>query len=300
MCYASVYIITYNNLPLHQQLKHCSMEQSSNANKDDFEWIHKIKFLKKKTKFSVEGNLNMNSGIATQLNARSALENNTEEGTEDEHKKSKRLKFKSPLSDRVGEVARKEKTNVRFEVTSEDLQSKVNPKMRREVENCKPTRRPLQVFEYGSNSTGYKFIAFDEKEIPAPKPNFIKNEGENYSDESTFPDDDDDSIDSSKLNQKPPPSTYKYDDYLDSWEEIEAGVETGSFPIPVQSNSINDLSRTNVLNFLKKKAIIRQERIRWHPDRMRTILSRCQMWNSSVEKEVTLVFQIVNDTYESV
>lgn len=243
----------------------------------------------------------MNSVVATEMNTKSHLENATEEGKEDKPKSVKRLRFKSSFSDKAGDVSKQQKTKGRLEVASENPQSKVYPEIRKESINCKPTRRPLKVLKYGSDASGYKFIAFDEKEIPVPKHNFTdKTESEDYSDESSLSDDKGDSIASSDPNEKPSPPTYRYGDYLDLWEGIEAGVERERFPLPVKSNSMNDLSKANVLSFLKKKAIIRRERIRWHPDRMRTVLYRCQMWNSSVEKDVTHVFQIVNDTYETV
>lgn len=243
----------------------------------------------------------MNSVVATEINTKSHLKNATEEGTEDKPKSVKRLRFKSSLSDKIGDVSRQQKAKGRSEVASENLQSKVYPEIRKESIDCKPTRRPLKVLEYGSDASGYKFIAFDEKEIPGPKHNFTDtNESEDHNDDSSLSGDEGGSIASSGPDEKPSAPTYRYGDYLDLWEGIEAGVERESFPLPVKSNSMNDLSKANVLNFLKKKAVIRQERIRWHPDRMRTILCRCQMWNSGVEKDVTHVFQIVNDTYETV
>lgn len=150
-------------------------------------------------------------------------------------------------------------------------------------------KRPSKIYEYGDNAE-YKFIAFDKEEIPVIE-EIITSDTDN-NDTST-------SEDEFLADNIPTEQFYNYKKYTSIWKELESGVKHDKFPLPVYSNSWNDLNGISILEFLKRHEILKKERIRWHPDRMKGILTSCNLWKLETEREITKIFQIINDLYQT-
>lgn len=197
------------------------------------------------------------------------------------HFKSKRLFFK------------KEKEE-KFSLASDDHQDNKDVEG---IETNKPLKnisfkRPRIIYEYGEGEDGYKFLAFDKEEVK-------KFEEEQKPDEYY----DTSSEESCEIDytseEESDPTTYDYRRYLSIWNEIEQGIGYDSIPLPVHSNNIDDLNKDIVKEFLKTHLNMRRERIRWHPDKMKHRLQRFGIWDNEMEKEVTHVFQIINQAFEN-
>lgn len=161
-------------------------------------------------------------------------------------------------------------------------------------ENKKTTnhrfKRPSNIYEYGGNAE-YKFIAFDIEEIPIIEEIVSSDTDDNNKSASE---------DETLADNVPTDQFYNYQKYAYKWKELEAGVKDDKFPLPVYSNSWKDLNGNSILEFLKRKEILKKERLRWHPDKMKGILTSCNLWNLETEREVTKIFQIINELYQSI
>ncbi|KGK38432.1 hypothetical protein JL09_g2443 [Pichia kudriavzevii] len=102
------------------------------------------------------------------------------------------------------------------------------------------------------------------------------------------------------FNPKQSPEQYNYNVYLNAWADIENGIKYYKTPFPTKTDEFGDISVSSIINFLETKANVRQERIRWHPDRMKQILLNSDMWDDHQEKDVTHVFQVINEAYDRV
>lgn len=158
--------------------------------------------------------------------------------------------------------------------------------------NKGPSKRPLKIYEYGCDGNGYKFIAFDEGSIP----------GQNTEKEDYFTDS---SNEQSSYTSEEETALYEFNElynykvYNLKWKEIiKQGVIHNLF-LPVYSNSFNDVNKQSVMIFLKTKKNLRYERLKWHPDKMKPLLSKNNLWDDHSESIVTHVFQVINDLYQN-
>lgn len=183
--------------------------------------------------------------------------------------KRKKLIFKS-----------KTKKHVLPLIKKEDVEKK--SKSAKRLENDKFIR-PANIIEFKKGDDGYGLLAFDESEIP-----------------DTFDSNSDSFLDSSSENCSTDENDgvnyqYSYHTYLKRWKDIENGMKYDFLPLPIDSV---DLNIETVTAFIGSSKNLKQERIRWHPDRMKNILKRNGMLNTQNEHKVTQVFQVINEAFE--
>jgi hypothetical protein len=95
--------------------------------------------------------------------------------------------------------------------------------------------------------------------------------------------------------------SYIYDQYYKDWEKIKANGEK-SIIYPLAS-ATDMLILENVESFLRTSSdyerVLKIERIRWHPDKMLSVLGVKEDIESELLKaKVTNTFQIINSLYE--
>lgn len=254
------------------------------------EWIRKVKFVKRA--------LHTAPGIKTTetQNVKEVKSNNKPDKTELKKltKRKKRLVFKNSKSltndfQKEEEIAVKSSSFTDSETTGKPLEG-INKKAAAYSENS------FQVHEYGPFADGYPFIAFSKNDIPvcSESENEMSDEDESVrgSDEQSIFEGDDNKNEKRVID-------YNYNLYRKVWKDIENGTAYDYFPLPVQSDMIEDVDEANVMQFVKDKDSLKRERIRWHPDRMKIILSGGGMWNDEIYKDITHVFQIINRAYEA-
>lgn len=248
------------------------MDDGGFADRKDSEWVRNVKFVKKKPMVDLKTEQNDKIDTLTDKPTPAKVNRTTK------RKKSNKLMFKRSKKESIG----------RQNSAVNDIQNTTEPPDM--YHNSKPMRstRPMAVHEYGPDVNGYKFIAFSEQEIPEPKVE-VPIESENAEpecDDGIYNDDFDDE--------------YNYKIYTTLWNDIEKGISCETLPLPVLSNCFEDLNEKNILAFLNEKSRLKVERIRWHPDKMRSLLIGNNMWYPVIESKVTQVFQLINRVYETI
>lgn len=174
---------------------------------------------------------------------------------------------------------------LRYGETNEEVETRLPPK------KSSRTKRPNKLYHFGKDTNGYTFIAFTEDDVPTVNDSRLNiDEIDSDSEYET---------ESESEQEGCSDSGYTYKQYVTDWGCIENGETCEFVPFPVRSNKVDNVNADNVKNFLKKKKIIKQERIRWHPDKMKSVLNKDGMWNDQISNDVTFVFQIINQVYES-
>lgn len=198
----------------------------------------------------------------------------------------KRLRFKKRIKPKL--FLKKVATNTHDVATSGHVST-----VKAEKERSELFDRHTNVIEYGPSVHGYNFIAFSESDIPQERSDEnppLVSEKESSDSETS----------SNRSNFQETPSEYNYNVYLNAWADIENGIKYYKTPFPTKTDEFGDISVSSIINFLETKANVRQERIRWHPDRMKQILLNSDMWDDHQEKDVTHVFQVINEAYDRV
>ncbi|VEU21803.1 DEKNAAC102717 [Brettanomyces naardenensis] len=156
-----------------------------------------------------------------------------------------------------------------------------------------PQPSPTELREYGPEINGYRFVATDAKDVVGNGEEKEKESGTDEEDagiddypSDSFGDGDSDS------------DTYTYTAYARQWEDIvSSGQLPASIPLPVASNSVDDLDVEHVRLFLNTKERIRSERLRWHPDKMIVRLEKLGVTEERAgryKEIVTMVSQVIN------
>lgn len=240
--------------------------------------INKIKFVKKK--FRKKSSIPKHIKSFDEKTILTKKKENRQSKNLNGSKKNKRLSFKKKSCSRTDQTI----SNCNSENESRKIQEEID--IDKKTKFC--FKRPSKIYEFGDNAE-YKFIAFDQEEIPIIQ-------------EIATSDSDDDNIsisDYDSFTENVTTDEFNYKKYISIWKELEAGAEYDKFPLPVYSNSWNDLNRKSILDFLKRKEILKKERLRWHPDKMKGILALSNLWNLETERKVTNIFQIINELYQS-
>ncbi|QPG74963.1 hypothetical protein FOA43_002302 [Brettanomyces nanus] len=157
-------------------------------------------------------------------------------------------------------------------------------------ESTRPSRQSFQhLTEYGPKINGYRFVATKPDEVIEEE--ILKE----------------DNPDNRHYEDTPmseiPESSYTYSTYNDLWMKItQSGKLPGFIPLPVETNSPEDLNDTNVARFIESKTRAKNERIRWHPDKMIVRLQKLGVTDRispDYKRIVTRVFQIINRVYNN-
>lgn len=138
-----------------------------------------------------------------------------------------------------------------------------------------------EMYEYGPGINGYQYIAFNREDIP------------DMDERSTLSESTDCEIEESvdvEFKESP------FESYLYQWRDIISGKSIQGVPIPVRSGLLKDVNVGNVKEFLYSKPIVKLERIRWHPDKMRILLKNGPQLD---DEDITHVFQTINSVYEN-
>lgn len=283
----------------HTHLLNRDMVNPTDNLDDNFKWIPKVKFTKKKPAIGKEGDFHHNSKTTKTTTAKLPVDNvSIEKSSKHGHEKIKKLKFKGSRYNNGGRLSDEKNTKAISEEVPQQLASDFE--VRNDVYDQNFTKRRYKVFQYGNDVNGYKFVAFNEGQIPNSKTNLEEESLSEESNETGISEEDDISPRCPENPDLNFTACYKYTTYRAWWDEAEAGFKCNMLALPVKSNLMDDVTRENVLDFLKIKDVIRKERVRWHPDRMKLILSKKGLWNNMIERNVTHVFQVINDAYESV
>lgn len=247
----------------------------NNVPRDNLIFIRKSRFLKKRMGTPLKTAPSLITEIDTEKEIHIAVEEEEEESTKSilEPNKSKKLKFKKKSVHDVSNPI--EERYINKSLTEPELN----------VHFSKTSKRPSKVLSYGSDKVGYSFIAFKDDDIPKKEVSIESDIEDDHSIEFDSNFDDNTKITFTK--------------YISVWSEIESGVLYDMFPLPVKSDLITDINNSNILDFLKTKEIIKKERLRWHPDKMKAVLDNIHMWDPENEKVVTEVFQTINSLYET-
>lgn len=138
------------------------------------------------------------------------------------------------------------------------------------------------IFQYGPEINGYRFIATQPDDI-IEKISKKSNSSELESDSGTDSD------------------LWDYPAYQKQWFSLKPG-QSLDIPLPVATDTLDDVTPENLLDFLGSDENIRTERIRWHPDKMIIRLKSLGITEQSMPgctKVVTRIFQELNKLYDA-
>jgi hypothetical protein len=251
------------------------MDHNNKLELQESGWIKNVKFLKRKNQENTEINIDKINEKAKVLDDVSCMKPSKAKI------KSRKLVFKKPKGITKNNIQNIHDVSDRFNETE------LKTAIRQDTKKINPSsfsKRPAILHEYGPDVNGYTFIAFSKQEIPEAEEADEVGAKSNASSDAS-------------LNQDN--MEYDYKKYILAWNDIESGIPYEHLPLPISTDNLEDINEKNVTEFMGTKKNLKIERIRWHPDKMKSLLLTNNMWYSDIDQHITAVFQAINQAYEN-